>query len=57
MAKRAWIWIVSGADGENCIEARGATQDEGWRNAVLQAEAVSMSSLNLFRFAESMRCL
>jgi hypothetical protein len=33
-------WIVSGANAENRIEARGATQVEAWRNAVLQAEAV-----------------
>jgi hypothetical protein len=25
------------------IEARGAAQDEAWRNAVLQAEAVGMA--------------
>jgi hypothetical protein len=35
-------WIVSGTNGENRIEARGVIQDEAWRNAVLQAEAVGM---------------
>ena len=37
------VWVVSGANGENRIEARGASQDEAWRNAVLQAEAVGMA--------------
>jgi hypothetical protein len=32
------VCIVSGANGENRIEARGATQDEAWLNAVLQAD-------------------
>jgi hypothetical protein len=40
MASPELVWIVSGSNGENRIEARGATQDEAWRNAVLQAEAV-----------------
>ena len=39
------VWIVSGSNGENRIEARGATQDEAWRNAVLQAEAVGVAGL------------
>jgi hypothetical protein len=43
------VWIVSGSDG--------ATQDEAWHNSVLQAEAVGMASLDLFRIAESMGCL
>jgi hypothetical protein len=30
-------------NGENRIEARGASHDEAWRNAVLQAEAVGMA--------------
>jgi hypothetical protein len=51
------MWIVTGANGENRIEARGATQDEAWRNAVLQAEAMGMAGLDLFRIAESMGCL
>jgi len=29
------VRIVSGANGENRIEARGATQDEAWNNAML----------------------
>jgi hypothetical protein len=29
------VWIVSGTNGENRIEARGASQDESWCNAVL----------------------
>jgi hypothetical protein len=37
------LWIVSGANGENRIEARGASQDTAWRNAVLQADAVGMA--------------
>jgi hypothetical protein len=37
------VWVVTGTNGENCIEARGASQDEAWRNAVLQAEAVGMA--------------
>jgi hypothetical protein len=50
------VWIVSGTNGENRIEARGASQDEAWRNAVLQAEAVGMAGLDLSRIAESMGC-
>ena len=37
------VGIVSGANGENLIEARGATQDTAWRKAVLPAEAVGMA--------------
>jgi hypothetical protein len=37
------VWIVTGTNGENQIEARGATQDEAWHNAVLQAEAMGMA--------------
>jgi hypothetical protein len=50
------VWIVSGTNGENRIEARGASQDEAWHNAVLQAEAGGMAGLDLFRTAESMGC-
>jgi hypothetical protein len=42
---------------QNRIEARGATQDEAWHNAVLQAEAMGMAGLDLSRIAESMGCL
>jgi hypothetical protein len=51
------VWIVTGTNGENRIEARGATQDEAWHNAVLQAEAMGMAGLDLSRIAESMGCL
>jgi hypothetical protein len=34
---------VTGTNGKNHIEARGASQDEAWRNTVLQAEAVGMA--------------
>jgi hypothetical protein len=51
------VWIVTGMNGENRIEARGATQDEAWHNAVLQTEAMGMAGLDLFRIAESMGCL
>ena len=37
------VWIVTGCNGENRIEARGASQDEPWCNAVLQAKAVGMA--------------
>jgi hypothetical protein len=37
------VWIVTGTNGENQIEARGATQGEAWHNALLQAEAVGMA--------------
>jgi hypothetical protein len=37
------VWIITGTNGENRIEARGASQDEAWHNAVLQAEAVGMA--------------
>jgi hypothetical protein len=35
-------WLVR-ANRENRIEARGASQDEAWHNAVLQAETIGMS--------------
>jgi hypothetical protein len=47
----------AGGGGENSIEARGASQDAAWRNAELQAEAVGLAGLNLFRIAESMGCM
>jgi hypothetical protein len=28
------VWIVTGTNGKNRIEARGDSQDEAWRNAV-----------------------
>jgi hypothetical protein len=37
------VWLMPGTNGENRIEARGASQDEAWHNAVLQAEAVGMA--------------
>jgi hypothetical protein len=45
--KSGLVWIVSGRNGENRIEARGATQDEAWRNAVMQAEVVGMAGRSL----------
>jgi hypothetical protein len=51
MASKAHAGLLAFA--ENCIEARGATQDEAWHNAVLQAEAVGMAGQ--FRGAQS-RC-
>jgi hypothetical protein len=41
-------WIVSGTNGENRIEARGASQGEAWHNAMLQAKVVRMARLSLF---------
>ena len=35
-------WLVTGANGENVIEARGATQTEAWHRACQQAEALGM---------------
>jgi hypothetical protein len=35
-------WLVTGTNGENHIEARGATQAEAWRRACEQAAAVGM---------------
>ncbi len=35
-------WLVSGANGGNIIEARGATQAEAWYLACQQAESVGM---------------
>jgi hypothetical protein len=28
------VWIVSGFNGENLIEARGTSRDEAWSNAL-----------------------
>jgi hypothetical protein len=38
----ALVWIVSGTNGENRIEAHGRCQAEAWYRARLQAEAVGM---------------
>ena len=35
-------WLV-GTNGENRIEARGASQEEAWHRTVEQAEAVGMA--------------
>jgi hypothetical protein len=35
-------WLVSGANGENQIQARGRTQAEAWHRACSQTEAVGM---------------
>jgi hypothetical protein len=36
------IWLVRGTNGENVVQARGATQTEAWWRAVEQAQAVGM---------------
>jgi hypothetical protein len=36
------VWIVSGSNGENRIEARGKSQTEAWYRTAQQAEAVGM---------------
>jgi hypothetical protein len=36
------VWLVTGRNGENLIEARGATQQEAWHRACQQARAVGM---------------
>jgi hypothetical protein len=36
------VWLVSGTNGENVVEARGAAQAEAWWRAVEQAQAVGM---------------
>jgi hypothetical protein len=36
------VWIVSGSNGENRVEARGQSQVEAWYRAAQQAEAVGM---------------
>src|SRR5437016_2394701 len=35
-------WLVSGTNGENAVNARGATQAEAWHRACQQAEAAGM---------------
>jgi hypothetical protein len=35
-------WLVTGANGETLVEARGATQAEAWHRACQQAAAVGM---------------
>jgi hypothetical protein len=35
-------WLVSGSNGENRIDGRGATQSEAWSQAVAQAGAQGM---------------
>jgi hypothetical protein len=39
------VWIVTGSNGENRIEARGRSQAEAWHLALQQAEAVGMARL------------
>jgi len=36
------IWLVTGANGENVIEACGETQAEAWHRACEQGEALGM---------------
>ena len=36
------VWLVTGANGENVLEARGATQAEAWHRACQQAESLGM---------------
>jgi hypothetical protein len=36
------VWIVSGSNGDNRVEARGQSQAEAWYPATLQAQAVGM---------------
>jgi hypothetical protein len=36
------VWMVSGTNGENVIEARGGTQSESWLRAVEQARSLGM---------------
>jgi hypothetical protein len=33
----ALVWLVTGTNGENCIEASGRSQAEAWYRATLQA--------------------
>jgi hypothetical protein len=35
-------WLVTGADGENVIETRAATQAEAWQRAAEQARSLGM---------------
>ena len=42
LTARGVYWFVTGANGENVIEARGATQAEAWHRACEQAEHVGM---------------
>jgi hypothetical protein len=48
------VWLVTGTNGGNRIEARGETQAEAWHRAAEQAEAVGMLArdrlCNAFRF-------
>jgi hypothetical protein len=37
------VWLVDGTNGENRLEARGATQAEAWCRAVEQAMALGMA--------------
>jgi hypothetical protein len=39
----ATSWIVTGVNGENGIQAQGASQAEAWHRAVEQAAAVGMA--------------
>jgi hypothetical protein len=36
------VWLVTGANGENSIEARAATQAEAWHRAAAQARSLGM---------------
>ncbi len=36
------VWVVTGTNGENRIQAEGATCSEAWRRALDQVEVVGM---------------
>jgi hypothetical protein len=36
------VWVVSGVNGENRVEGRGATASEAWRSALEQARLMGM---------------
>jgi CheY-like chemotaxis protein len=42
MTAAGLVWLVTGANGENVIEARGSTQAEAWDRACQQAESLGM---------------
>ena len=36
------VWLVSGSNGENMIQAEGPTEVEAWRGALAQARSIGM---------------
>jgi hypothetical protein len=46
LSAKGLVWLVTGYDGKNVIEARGVTQSEAWYCAVQLAKMVGIPSVH-----------